>query len=139
MRRMDGSIRRGAIVEEANSKDPTLHRTLLALAGLTGALGVAAAAMGSHGADANLSTAADFLLFHAPALIGLSLYRGNRLAGIAGLVLVIGVALFAGDLAMRSRLGTPLFPFAAPLGGGTMILGWLLVAASALLGEKARA
>ena len=88
--------------------------------------------MGSHGADANLTTAANFLLFHAPALIGLSLYRDNRLAGIAGLVLVAGVALFAGDLVMRSRLGTPLFPLAAPIGGGTMILGWLLVTGAAL-------
>ena len=132
---MDGSIGQGAIVVEANSKDPALHRTLLALAGLTGALGVAAAAAGSHGADANLSTAANFLLLHAPALIGLSLYRGNRLAGIAGWVLFIGVALFAGDLVMRSRLGTPLFPLAAPIGGGTMILGWLVVAGAALAGE----
>ncbi len=32
---------------------------------------------------------------------------------------------------MRSRFGTPLFPLAAPLGGGTMILGWLLVAGAA--------
>ena len=93
---------------------------------------------GSHGADANLSTAANFLLFHAPALIGLSLYRGNRLAGIAGWVLVAGVALFAGDLVMRSRLGMPLFPFAAPLGGGAMILGWLLVAGAALSSEGDR-
>lgn len=108
-----------------------MHRSLLALAGLLGALGVAAAAAGSHGADANLSVAANFLLFHAPALIGLSLMRGNRLAGIAGLVLATGVALFAADLVMRSGAGVPLFPYAAPIGGGAMIVGWLLVAGSA--------
>jgi uncharacterized membrane protein YgdD (TMEM256/DUF423 family) len=108
-----------------------LHSPLLALAGLCGAVGVALAAAGSHAADANLAIAANFLLFHAPALIALSLLRGNRLAGIAGWVLAVGLVLFAGDLVMRAKAGTPLFPFAAPLGGGALILGWLLVTASA--------
>lgn len=115
-----------------------MHRSLLALAGLFGALGVATAAAGSHGADTNLSIAANFLLVHAPVLIGLSLLRDNRLAGMSGWVIAAGVALFAGDLAMRSQAGTPLFPFAAPIGGGTMILGWLGVAGAAFWRGGAR-
>jgi len=107
-----------------------LHRLLLAIAGLFGALGVAAAAAGSHGADTNLTIASTFLLIHAATLVGLSLMRDNRIAGFAGWVLAVGVILFAGDLVMRSRAGVALFPMAAPIGGGTMILGWLTVAAA---------
>ena len=46
--------------------------------------------------------------------------------------------MFAGDLVMRAQAGTPLFPMAAPIGGGTMILGWLLVAGAAAFGPKAK-
>jgi uncharacterized membrane protein YgdD (TMEM256/DUF423 family) len=113
-----------------------MHRALLALAGLFGALGVAAAAAGSHSADPLLSLAANFLLFHAPALIGLSLLRDNRIALGAAFVLSVGVILFAGDLAMRARAGTSLFPMAAPIGGGAMILGWLGVTIAALVQRR---
>ena len=105
-----------------------MHRLLLALAGLLGALGVAASAAGSHGAETNLTTAGTFLIVHAAALVGLSAWRDNRAALIAGCVLAVGVILFAGDLTMRARAGTALFPMAAPIGGGAMILGWLGVA-----------
>lgn len=109
-----------------------MSRLLLALAGLFGAAGVAAAAAGSHGAETNLSTAGMFLLLHAAALVGIARHDRNPLATGAGLVLALGVVLFAGDLAMRARAGVPLFPFAAPIGGIAMILGWLGLAASAL-------
>jgi len=109
-----------------------MSRLLLALAGLFGALGVAASAVGSHAAQTNLATAGTFLLIHAAALVALSRWRDNRLALLGGLVLAVGVVLFAGDLAMRARAGLPLFPFAAPAGGIGMILGWLLVATAAI-------
>jgi len=109
-----------------------VSRLLLALAGLFGAAGVAAAAAGSHGADTNLSTAGTFLLLHAAALAGISRHDRNGLAQGAGLGMALGVVLFAGDLAMRARAGMPLFPMAAPIGGITMILGWLGLAVSAL-------
>lgn len=109
----------------------TPNRPLLAAAGLCGALGVMLAAAGSHRADGNLSTAGNFLLFHAPALIGLSLLAGRRLAKIAGWVLIAALVLFAGDLTSLSLLGHSAFPLAAPLGGVGLIVGWLLVAATA--------
>ena len=114
-----------------------MHRLLLALAGLLGALGVAASAAGSHGAETNMSTAGLFLVLHAAALIGLSGWRENRAALIAGCVLAVGVILFAGDLTMRARAGTALFPMAAPIGGGAMILGWLGVAVAGFWKPKA--
>jgi uncharacterized membrane protein YgdD (TMEM256/DUF423 family) len=108
---------------------PTLpSRLLLVAAGLCGALGVAAAARASHSGDDNLGIAANFLLLHAPVLIGLSLLAANRIAVAAGAVLVLGLVLFAGDLAARTLLGGALFPMAAPIGGGGLILGWVLVA-----------
>ena len=111
-------------------------RLLLVAAGLCGALGVAAAARASHMADDNLGIASNFLLLHAPVLIGLSLMAANRVAVAAGAVLLIGLVLFAGDLAARSLLGGPLFAMAAPLGGGGLIVGWLMVAVAGLVGRR---
>jgi uncharacterized membrane protein YgdD (TMEM256/DUF423 family) len=113
-----------------------MYRPFLALAGILGALGVATAAAASHGGDTNLATAANFLLFHAPALLGLSLVPRSRLVATAGYVLVAGLAVFCGDLATRSLAGQALFPMAAPIGGGGLILGWLLVAVSALFTRR---
>jgi len=65
--------------------NPTLaSRLLLVAAGLCGALGVAAAARASHAGDDNLGIAANFLLLHAPVLIGLSLMARSRLVLAAG-------------------------------------------------------
>lgn len=111
-------------------------RPLLALAGLLGAAGVALAARGSHAADANMTTAATFLLIHAPVLLALSFLKANRLAQIAAYVLAAAVLLFSGDLALRSTIGAPLFPFAAPIGGGGLIIGWLLLSLAAIIGWR---
>ena len=109
------------------------HRPLLFIATLFGAAGVALAALGSHSADSNISIAASFLQLHAAALVALSLLPKGRLLRLGPWVLAVGTLLFAGDLITRSQLGSALFPMAAPLGGGAMILGWLLVATGALL------
>lgn len=119
----------------SNGRAP--NRWLLVAAGLCGALGVGLAAAASHAADGNLGIAASFLQLHAPALIGLSLLGRNRLAGVAGTVLLLGLMLFAGDLVSRSLLSRSLFPFAAPLGGGALIAGWLLIAAAGLIRTSA--
>ncbi len=116
--------------------NPLASRLLVVAAGLCGALGVATAARASHAGDDNLGIAANFLLLHAPVLIGLSLMAANRVAAAAGAVLLVGLVLFAGDLAARSILGGALFPMAAPIGGGGLILGWVLVAASGIWGRR---
>ena len=118
-------------------------RVLLVLGGLTGLLGVVASAAAAHagGAD-SLKTAAQFLLFHAPAVIGVvalaasgATHRG--LTRLAAAALLVGVALFCGDLALRALAATPLFPMAAPAGGIVLMLGWLLVAATAFVRVRA--
>jgi uncharacterized membrane protein YgdD (TMEM256/DUF423 family) len=44
--------------------------------------------------------------------------------------------VFSGDLLARDLLGSRLFPFAAPTGGTLLMVGWLAIAASALMPPK---
>ena len=58
----------------------------------------------------------------------------SRPFGIAAAIaLLIGVALFSGDLALRAYTGNRLFPMAAPAGGIVMIAGWALLGLAAFL------
>ncbi|WP_139975507.1 DUF423 domain-containing protein [Ochrobactrum sp. CGA5] len=99
------------------------------LAGLCGALAIAAYAGAAHGGQNHLGSIAPLLLGHAPAFLVLSLIvPSSRTAYLAGTLLVVGLALFCGDLFMRDLTGDRLFPLAAPTGGSLMILGWLAVA-----------
>ena len=108
-------------------------RTLLFAAGLLGAAGVALSAAAAHAGGGNIATAANFLLFHAPAFLALGLFAAGagKVLRAGGLILLVGVLLFSGDLLARHYLGDRLFPMAAPSGGTLMILGWLVIAASA--------
>ncbi|KLK94359.1 hypothetical protein AA309_03755 [Microvirga vignae] len=113
-------------------------RLLIALAGLSGALGVGLSAAAAHITGGNLTTAAQFLLFHAPGLLALAALIAVGavhpiIAQVAGYLLVLGLVLFCGDLSRRAFAGIALFPRAAPTGGVLLMLGWVLVAVSALL------
>ncbi|MNT98072.1 hypothetical protein D3C72_2405700 [compost metagenome] len=57
--------------------------------------------------------------------------------GIAAVLLAVGTGVFIGDLGMREWLGRGLFPGAAPLGGVTMIGGWLAIVGAALVWRPA--
>ncbi|CAO4172975.1 DUF423 domain-containing protein [Methylorubrum aminovorans] len=116
-----------------------LDRLLAALAALAGGLGVAASAAAAHTSGGEtLKTAAQFLLFHAPAILALTgfaaagLTRG-ALTRLAASALLIGLALFSGDLALRALTGQALFPMAAPIGGTVLMAGWALAAVAALV------
>lgn len=118
-------------------------RILLALGAIAGLLGVVASAAAAHGGGLDsLKTAAQFLLFHAPVVIGLvaliatgAVHRG--LTRMSALAILVGLALFCGDLALRALSATPLFPMAAPAGGFVLMLGWLLVVAAAFVRARA--
>jgi uncharacterized membrane protein YgdD (TMEM256/DUF423 family) len=117
-------------------------RILIVLASLSGLLGVGLSAAAAHVTGGNLTTAAQFLLFHAPALLALValITVGTvtpMLGQIAGYVLVLGLVLFCGDLSRRAFSGVALFPRAAPAGGILLMIGWLLVGISALLRVRA--
>ena len=115
-----------------------LDTILVILAGLFGAAGIGLYAVAAHATSGSLDYAAVMLLAHAPALLGVALASRSGLIDrsvgrIAGLDLAIGVALFSGDLAMRTFFGARLFPMAAPIGGVVAIAGWLILGAAALL------
>ena len=112
--------------------------TLLVLACLMGACGVALTAAAAHAAPgAGLDSAAYLLLFHAIAMLGAASLIGQLLWRPLGLVAMAGFAaggaLFAGDIAMRAFAGHRLFPMAAPTGGMLLILGWLVLATAAVV------
>jgi uncharacterized membrane protein YgdD (TMEM256/DUF423 family) len=120
----------------------TLHRILIALAGLMGACGVVLAAASAHLTDAaRLGAASSMLLFHAAALPGtVALAQRHvlhpRVALAAAFGFVVAAVLFAGDLTIRHYAGHSLFPYAAPAGGTLLITSWLVLAVSALWPRK---
>ncbi len=113
-----------------------IHLVIAALMGLTGTALLAAAAH-VNGAT-SVQTAGQFLLFHAPAVMGIT--AGRRLdlipmrwgANVLAL-LILGVVLFSADLALRGLAGRGVFPMAAPIGGSLIMLGWSGIAICALV------
>lgn len=116
---------------------------IAAMAALLGAFGVAAAAAAAHATSHPfMATIAQMLMIHAAGATGLvALGRGStaeRPYGLAAGAMVLGVALFSGDLACQAFLGHRLFPYAAPTGGSLTILAWLLAVVAALIGRRRR-
>ena len=117
-------------------------RALVALGGIAGCLGVALAAMAAHvTGGGNLETASRFLLLHAPALLALAALTGARLVHpgpgrIAGAVMVLGLVLFCGDLAVRAIWAVAPVRLAAPVGGVLLMVAWLGVGIAALLPRR---
>ncbi|WP_334174853.1 DUF423 domain-containing protein [Pseudoxanthobacter sp.] len=110
---------------------------LVFFAGLMGAAGVAAAAAGAHLPDVpNLPVAAQFLLFHAAAVVALAALSaaagGRLLAEIAAIVLMAGAGLFSGSLIVDDLNAARPLAALAPVGGTTLIAGWLLVSVAGL-------
>jgi uncharacterized membrane protein YgdD (TMEM256/DUF423 family) len=75
-------------------------------------------------------------MVHAVAVLAVSAWavRSVHAAGwwrVAARVMLLGVALFAGDVALRAFEAGQLFAKAAPIGGSLTILSWLLVAVAA--------
>jgi len=114
-------------------------RLLIFLAGLMGAAGVALSAYAAHAeGGANLTTAATFLMIHAAAVAGLCAGAPTRRGLLqAASLLVLGAALFSGDIAMRAISGAPLWRMAAPTGGVMLIVGWLWLALASFAGPRA--
>ena len=115
----------------------------IALAGLLGAAGVVLAALAAHAKPgSSLDSAAQMLLIHALAIIGASaLACGSNALWLpaatgATWAWLLGAAIFAGDIALRSYAGTRLFPMAAPIGGSLLIAGWLAFAVAAVFARR---
>lgn len=108
------------------------HGTWLFLAGLSGLMGVAMGAAGAHAVEnasqaALVDKASLYQLIHSLALLAFAGQPG-RMAGLARLAWLGGIALFCGSLYLRALAGIHL-P-AAPLGGMLFMLGWFMAAFS---------
>lgn len=100
-----------------------MQRAWLCAAGICGALAVGLAAIAAHAAP-GVQNVAMLLGWHAPAFMGLALWqRGNAVAALW----LAGLLLFSGAVLVRAFLGVSLGPV-APIGGITLIAGWLLLA-----------
>ena len=113
---------------------------LVAFAGILGAGGVSDAAIAAHVAGGEtLQRAALILMVHGAALLGLAalvMRSGERWTlAVAAAALGAGAALFGADVTMLTLQGHRLFPYAAPIGGSTMISAWLIVGLLALAGH----
>jgi uncharacterized membrane protein YgdD (TMEM256/DUF423 family) len=117
--------------------DSSWKRGWLLAAGLLGAYGVGFAAYGAHGLAGHEQELADkashFALIHALALLALSQKNGvlNPWMKAAGGFFVLGSLLFCGSLTLLAVTSCPA-AMMAPFGGSSFILGWLLLAVSAL-------
>lgn len=110
------------------SRQDVADRLVLVAAGIIGAVGVMSAAAASHGGESrNLAAMAAICLAHGPTLLALGLARRGRLLSLAAGCIGLGTIVFAADLGLREWLGHGAFAGAAPLGGLTMITGWLLL------------
>lgn len=113
----------------------------IAFAAVNGLIAVAVGAWAAHRADPALAdlarTASTYQMFHALALLGTGLYLGRPIGGTARSILLLatfafalGIVLFSGSL-YALVLGGP--SKLAPVGGMTLMAGWLLLALAALL------
>jgi uncharacterized membrane protein YgdD (TMEM256/DUF423 family) len=113
------------------------NRHLAAFAAFNGAMAVAVGAFGAHGAGPQiktlLTTGAAYQLSHALlALICVIVPFGGRTAIIAGWLASVGGLIFCLALALLGLLSLPALGAVAPIGGGLMIAGWLVLAVAAL-------
>lgn len=109
---------------------------------LNGAFAVAAGAFGAHLLDGRITladsdvfqTAVYYQLIHAAVMVGLGALKGHILPGLLAATswaMALGTILFAGALYSVALGGAPFVAYVAPVGGGLLLLGWLLLAVSA--------
>jgi uncharacterized membrane protein YgdD (TMEM256/DUF423 family) len=115
-----------------------MQRIWIGLGGLAGFGTVAMAAFAAHGiadpaAVRIVSSGVQMQGWHALALLGVGLWapRGGRLAHAAGAAFAIGLILFCGSVYALGLAGMS-WGMLAPTGGVLLMLGWLLLGASAL-------
>jgi len=106
---------------------------LAGVAALMGAAGVALAAAGVHASGGELALrGAEFLILHACAALAIAAHARAAISARAlvwvGFAMEAGASLFSAELAAHAFTGERIFPYAAPIGGSTMILSWVALA-----------
>jgi uncharacterized membrane protein YgdD (TMEM256/DUF423 family) len=115
-----------------------MQRLWIILGSLAGFGAVAMAAYAAHGipdpaAQHVVASGVQMQGWHALALVGIGLWvpRGGRLADAAGTAFAVGLVLFCGAV-YSLGLADVSWGRLAPTGGFLLMIGWLLLAASAL-------
>jgi len=119
-----------------------MSRLFLLLGALSGLTAVGLAAWAAHGAPAQLDPGRLAMLrngiemqgWHALALLATALWTERHrgvLARLAGFAFALGTLAFCGGVYAAAIGGVSLGPV-APIGGTTLMLGWALLAATAL-------
>ncbi len=136
-----------------------MERAFLVIGAVSGFLGVAAGAFGSHALRSKLpperlasfEIAVRYQLWHALALFGVVMvgslhFADPRIsaayvllegtmgwpAAVAGWLFVAGTVLFSGSLYALAITGSRRWGAVAPIGGTCLLLGWLALALAAL-------
>lgn len=119
--------------------------TFVLLGAISGAAGVALGAFGAHALRSHLTperqavfeTGVRYQLIHALGLLMVGIAAGNILNGVwlgaAGWLFVAGTILFSGSLYLLVLSDRRWLGAITPFGGIAFILGWLCLAASALI------
>jgi uncharacterized membrane protein YgdD (TMEM256/DUF423 family) len=116
-------------------------RYLLALAGSLGLLAVGAGAFGAHGLKGMVSermlaafnTGARYHLVHAVAILAIALARRSGWLGgaVSAVLFTVGIVLFSGSLYAMALTGVTKLGMITPLGGLSLMAGWLALVVAA--------
>ena len=129
---------------DGNERGPGLDRRSAAVWGASlAALAVVMGAFGVHSLARLVSadrlqvweTAVRFQMYHALGLLAIGALP--RPARRAALLLVVGVIIFSGSLYLLVLTGVAVLGAITPLGGLSMIVGWVLLALSLARREPA--
>jgi uncharacterized membrane protein YgdD (TMEM256/DUF423 family) len=110
-------------------------------AGIAGFAGVALGAAGAHlaGGDVHaadlIATASRYVLLHGAALVGVAALardRSDPALALAGTGFALGSLLFAGGLTLFALTQSAMGQCATPLGGTTLLAGWVALAVHGL-------
>lgn len=116
-------------------------RTTLFLAALSGALAVILGAFAAHGLRGQLEprllevfhTGVSYQFYHVGALLAVGLMRQReeqRLLRVSAWLFLIGMLLFSGSLYLLALTGVHYLGLLTPIGGVSLLLGWLTLAAA---------
>jgi len=109
---------------------------------LNGAFAVAAGAFGAHLLEGRITvadsevfqTAVYYQAIHAAVMVALGALKGHvmpSLLGVTSWAMALGTILFAGSLYAVALGSSAMVGYIAPIGGGLLLLGWLLLAVAA--------
>lgn len=109
------------------------NRALCAFGGLFGAAGIASYAAAAHiGGD--YGSMAIMFLGNAPILIIMSFIHTNQLLfRLASVLILLGTCLFEATVGIKQCFGLTLLPYMAPIGGTTVLIGWLMFTIAAFV------